>query len=366
MSSKGNSASQIPKVSVVTITYNQDKYVAQTLDGFIEQETDFPYEVVVADDCSTDKTPEIIAKYASKYPHIFRVLPRKNNMGSWENFVDALKHTKGEYIALCEGDDYWTDPKKLQLQADFLDSHKDYVINFHLVDVFFEGKPEERSIFPAENSRSDFSTMALLKGNFIQTNSVMYRRQDYSNLPDSVTPGDWYLHLYHAQFGKIGFIGKVMSAYRRHEGGLWWAKNRQDFWKKNGLKQLDMYGKVLELYGSQPEYVKAIQEPIDMAFEAIAGLSKDAGNDYILKALLSFPGMAANFIRDFKASSDQRTKDLESLLNSTNEHVKKLDAVVIEQKEHIRSTERLLQDIRTSKTYRVVNAVGNVKKGLRK
>jgi glycosyltransferase involved in cell wall biosynthesis len=366
MSLKGNSPSQKPKVSVVTITYNQEKYVAQALDSLVEQKTDFPFEVVVADDCSTDKTPMIIAEYANKYPDIFRVLPRKSNMGSWPNFVDALKHAKGDYISLCEGDDYWTDPKKLQLQKDFLDEHKDYVICFHLVNVFFESKPNEGSIYPPKNSRSDFSTIALLKNNFIQTNSVMYRRQDYSYLPNNIIPGDWYLHLYHAQFGKIGFIDRDMSAYRRHEGGLWWANSNEEFWKKNGLKQLDMYKKVLELYGSKAEYRSAVQESIDRAFTAIAELPKNAENDYMLKALLEFPDMTADFIRDFQAKTDDHAKDLEYLLNGSNVHIKKLEALIREQQDHINSVEQAIQDITASKGWRTVTTMRKVKKGLHK
>jgi glycosyltransferase involved in cell wall biosynthesis len=364
MSSKDKRPAHKPKVSVLSITYNQEKYVRQALDSFVEQKTDFPFEVVIADDCSTDNTPKIIAEYASAYPDLFRIIPRKKNIGSWPNFIDALNRTKGDYIALCEGDDYWTDPKKLQLQADFLDKNPDHAICFHPVKVFFEGHPQEKSIYPDENLRSDLSTLALLKNNFIQTNSVMYRRQDYSKLPDSVIPGDWYLHLYHAQFGKIGFIDRTMAAYRRHAGGLWWAKNDQEFWRKNGLRQLDMYQKVLRLYGDKKEYRLAVQEPINRAFKSIANLPTEGKNNPLLNALTQYPEMSTRFIKAYMKESDKHAQDLEYLLSSSNTHIKKLEALNNDQQEHIRSITLLLQDITSSKSWKAVTKLRKIKKGI--
>lgn len=214
-----------PLVSILCITYNQKRFIKQTIDSFLEQKTDFPFEILVHDDASTDGTTEILKEYADMHPGIFRLFLEKENQYSKRNFrfiKDMYIAAKGKYIATCEGDDFWTDPTKLQRQVDFLDKHQDYALVFHPVRVFYENGEQEDSIFP--DIKSDFTVKRLLQGNFIQTNSVVYRaRGNYKDMEYDVVPGDWYTHLYHAQSGKIGFIDRVMSAYRRHEGGVWWT-----------------------------------------------------------------------------------------------------------------------------------------------
>lgn len=252
--------SKSPKVSIISITYNQEKFIKQALDSFVIQQCDFSFEVIVADDGSTDGTRDIIREYAQKYPDIIKPLLREKNMGAWKNFVDAIGRAEGEYVALCEGDDYWVDPNKLQLQVDFLEKHPSYSMCFHPVRVFFENHEMDDSIFPTSNNQSDFTFEALLKANFIQTNSVMYRKQHYKEMATDVIPGDWYLHLYHAQFGKIGFIDKVMSTYRKHSGGIWWGAlgDQKEFWKKNGLQHLRLYKELIKMFGKNRVYKEII------------------------------------------------------------------------------------------------------------
>lgn len=251
-----------PKVSIITITYNHEKYIREALDSFVMQEVDFEFEVLVADDASTDKTQAIISEYAKRYPELIKPLLRKNNMGAWTNFLDVFKQAKGQYVALCEGDDFWTDPNKLQKQVDFLDAHPNHALCFHPVRVFFENNEEEQSTFPMQ--KSGFTTEKLLQENYIQTNSVMYRRrEDYSNLAIDIMPGDWYLHLYHAQFGKIGFINSTMSAYRRHSSGIWWGSQFSSlaFWKKHAQSHLDFFEEIRKLYAlAGKRYEQAIDD----------------------------------------------------------------------------------------------------------
>lgn len=110
---------------------------------------------------------------------------RKKNIGVGANFKDAMQAAKGDYIALCEGDDYWTDSSKLQRQTDFLDRHPDYTVCFHPVKVFFESGERESYVYPSLDSKPKL-TAELLRENFIQTNSVMYRRQSYDDLPVNI------------------------------------------------------------------------------------------------------------------------------------------------------------------------------------
>ena len=127
-----------PLVSIVCITYNHEQYLRQALEGFLMQECDFPYEIVLAEDCSTDGTREICREYAAKYPKIINYIWSENNVGAVENEARAIRAAKGKYIALCEGDDYWTDSKKLQMQVGFMESHPEYSVTFHRYKIHYE------------------------------------------------------------------------------------------------------------------------------------------------------------------------------------------------------------------------------------
>ena len=131
------------KLSVVFITYNHGAYVREALEGMVSQKTDFDFEILCCDDCSTDDTQKIIREYAEKYPGKFRLLFReKNTRHPTKNVYDTAMEAKGEYLAFLEGDDYWTDTNKLQKQVDFLDSHKDYMGSTHSFSLIGEdGKP---------------------------------------------------------------------------------------------------------------------------------------------------------------------------------------------------------------------------------
>lgn len=120
-----------PLVSVVTITYNHAPYIAKCIEGVLMQQVNFPMEFIIAEDCSTDGTRAICEEYAQKYPDLIRLLPSEGNMGAVRNEQRAFEAARGKYIATCEGDDYWTDPLKLQRQVDFLESHSDYSVCFH-------------------------------------------------------------------------------------------------------------------------------------------------------------------------------------------------------------------------------------------
>ena len=240
------------KISVLVTTYNHITYIRQALEGFISQKTNFPFEVLIHDDASTDGTVSVIKEYQKKYPDIIKPVYQKENQ--WSKGIDVFKtflypQIKSQYVALCEGDDYWTDPLKLQKQVDFLDAHPECSICFHPVKVVWEDKSQKDRIFPTPSFRfrKKITTLQdLLKHNYIQTNSVVYRwrfHKDSLNLiPDDILPGDYFLHLLHAQTGKIGFIDDVMAVYRKHAGGLWWNVGKSDEWfLKCGYKHMNFY-----------------------------------------------------------------------------------------------------------------------------
>ena len=207
------------KVSVLCITYNHVNFIRQALDGFVMQKTNFPFEVIVHDDASTDGTTDIIREYAKKYPDIIKPIFQTENQwskGVCFGPIYIWPKIQGEYVAINEGDDYWTDPLKLQKQVDFLDKHPDYSVCFHPVHVVWEDKRMPDYLFPSPKHRFHKTTLKLsdlLKHNFIQTNSVMYRwrKNNLDCIPMGILPSDWYMHLFHAQVGKIGFLPDVMS-----------------------------------------------------------------------------------------------------------------------------------------------------------
>ncbi|MBQ4114694.1 glycosyltransferase [bacterium] len=223
----------MPKVSIVCITYNQEKYIAQAIESFLMQKTNFDVEIIISDDCSTDSTPQIIEEYAKKNPNIKPIL-REKNIGAINNYIETLALATGEYVIVNEGDDYFSGENKLQKQVEFLDANPDYTICFHPVLRYFENDTKRNDIFPTEDMKrriSEFTFDNLLRENFMQTNSVMYRWNAVKNIakvfPRDILPGDWYLHLLFAKEGKIKCLEEVMSVYRIHDKGIWYLAKKQ-------------------------------------------------------------------------------------------------------------------------------------------
>ena len=247
------------KVSVLCMAYNHERYIRQALDGFVMQKTNFPFEVLIHDDASTDGTAKIIREYADKYPEIIKPIFQTKNQ--WQQGISADKkynwpRIQGEYVALNEGDDYWTDENKLQKQVDFLDAHPNCALCFHPVKVIWENKSKPDTVFPTPKFRFNKTILTiddLLKHNFIQTNSVMYRwrmKNKADLFPKHILPGDWFLHLLHAQVGKIGFLPDVMSVYRKHSGSVWYDRETMldSFILKNARSCLHFYECVEEQF----------------------------------------------------------------------------------------------------------------------
>jgi len=213
-------------LSVCMITYNHEKYIAQAIESALMQKTNFDYEIVIGEDCSTDKTRDIVIEYAKKYPEKIKPILNEENLGAIANLVKTLKHCKGKYVALLEGDDYWTDPYKLQKQVDFLETMPDFAICFHRVKIKYEDKPLKERLSNI-NQKAITTIEDLAHGNYIYTASCVFRNC-LSGLPDwfnQCPVGDYPLHLLNAKYGKIKFIDDTMGVYRVHKGGIWSTKN---------------------------------------------------------------------------------------------------------------------------------------------
>ena len=211
-----------PLVSVVMITYAHEKYIRQAIEGVFLQKTNFPIEFIIANDCSSDNSDEIIKNIISKAPqHItVKYIKHEKNKGVIANFLWALKEAKGNYIALCEGDDYWISENKLQNQADFLNGNEDYMLCYHRVYFLTNDKIELLPHHQLKTEEKTFDLEEIAKVNPISTLSVMFRNNRIV-FPDWIIDhkiGDYPLWLLLAEKGKIKFSPEIMGVYRNGVG----------------------------------------------------------------------------------------------------------------------------------------------------
>ena len=249
-----------PKVSVCMITYNHEKYIAQAIESVLIQKTDFDYELVIGEDFSTDKTREIVIKYQKKYPNKIKLILNKENLGMMPNFIQTLKACKGEYIALLEGDDYWTDPHKLQKQVDFLENNIDFVICFHNARTLNQKTGDYSKLFFYGKQKKVWELDDLLRNNFIPTLTCVFKNHLFDKFPRwyyHAFPGDWPLHIINARYGKIGYIDKIMATYRHHDKGV-----------VTGSNPIHNYQRYIKTFIAIKSYVSPILKPI--ADETIA------------------------------------------------------------------------------------------------
>lgn len=215
-----------PLVSVSLITYNQEKFIAQAVNGILNQDVNFKYELIIGDDCSTDGTRTILQEFKNTYPEIIKLIlhsEKGEGIPGKKNFLSTIDASTGKYIALCDGDDYWTNPHKLQKQVDFLEANPGYAICFHAVNILEDGV--ER---PSELNHSDkeetFSILDLAKDNLMHTPSVVFRNGLIDAFPKwfNASPvGDYVLHMLNARKGLIKYFPQVMAIYRKHNTGYW-------------------------------------------------------------------------------------------------------------------------------------------------
>jgi glycosyltransferase involved in cell wall biosynthesis len=229
------------KVSICCITYNHEKYIEQAIQSFLMQKTGFDFEIVIADDASSDHTSETIQKYAEQYPGKIRFFRHDVNIGMMRNFQFALQICAGEYIAICEGDDYWIDENKLQTQVAFLEANHEYAICFHRVYLLEENKELSLSDLNMSDKQESLSILDIAKQNIIHTPSVVFRNGLIPNFPVwfSQSPvGDYVLHLLNAKRGLIKYFPEPMAVYRKHNSSTW-----------SSLKRIDLLEKWLKVLG---------------------------------------------------------------------------------------------------------------------
>lgn len=217
-----------PAVSIACVTYNHIEYIDKAVNGFLMQRCDFDYEIIIGDDNSTDGTKEILEKYKNEFPEKIKIITSDRNSGSLENNIKVISSCAGEFIAFCDGDDYWTDPFKLQKQVDFLKDNHDFIMTY--ADISFvdhknqEIQNERKTNHQKVIYKSGEIFWDLFKNSFINTNTACVRSEIVFQLLNYVKNHkknrhyiyDYWLWLNVARRGKVKFMNEKMAAYRIH------------------------------------------------------------------------------------------------------------------------------------------------------
>lgn len=237
-------------VSVVMITYGHENYISEAINGVLSQECNFEFELILSNDASPDNSDFVINKCLSSHPkaHLVKYFSHDTNLGMMGNSLFAMNRAKGKYIAFCEGDDYWTDNRKLQLQVDFMESHSDYSMIFHKV-IISQINDEDTFSYPIPPCDTLYLS-DIIRTHYIPTCSLLYRSSYFPKgypewLINSIS-GDIPLEILLSSRGKTKYIDISMACYRRNLGGISQSKAQIS---KMRIGYIYMYWKVLQEIG---------------------------------------------------------------------------------------------------------------------
>lgn len=275
--------------------YNLEQFIAQAIESVLMQKTDFSIELVIGEDCSADRTRDIVLDFQRRCPQIIRVLLPPKNLGMNRNFVDTIAACSGKYVALLDGDDYWIDPNKLQKQVEFLEANPHCSGCFTRTKVFSECGLPGNYCQPGDNPEKIlYTTEDLINKNQIgcmQTSSMMFRNvlDNISFDPFlSLSMTDWPLQIMLSQLGPIGYLNDVMAAYRQHSGGVWSGRDathklaaRLKFWCV--LKQ------VMPSRYAQPLNERIVKTHQLMALELLRKGDRRSSRWHTLQSVRSIP-----------------------------------------------------------------------------
>lgn len=218
---------EIPKVSVMTITYGHEAFIAETIESVLMQDVDFPVEMVIGEDCSPDGTRDIIVEYMEKYPGLIRLSDYEKNIGAAANFRTTTNRCRGEYLALLDGDDYWTSSQKLRKQVELMDASPEISMCFHPTNLVHNAEIVVDLIEP-RGRRSIYKLADIPNGIYIATSSMFCRRQALPDFPpwyDDCFFGDYVLKVLLAEQGDMAYIPELMGSRRLHDGSIWLGQN---------------------------------------------------------------------------------------------------------------------------------------------
>jgi len=326
-----------PLVSVVCITYNQENFIKDALDGLAVQKTDFPFEIIIGDDKSTDNTPKIILKYADKYPDIIKPILRPKNLGVNKNFVAMLKEASGKYIAFCEGDDYWIDPNKLQLQIDYMENHpKCDLVYTDLNFLYSETGEVKQSVYENNIISRPKSLEEHLHGGYIAPCTWLFRKSAL-NLP-LISMKNWIdttfviaLELF--KKGTIHYIPKTTAVYRISDSGVSQAKGERAIQRIIGILEIQEY------------FIKKFNIDEERAHSVITQMVKN---------LVDMQWQQGVFDSN---SYNQYLRYIIEIVVSSNKIIAEKDKTIAEKDRLIYEKEQKLNQIISSKSYKIGRVV---------
>lgn len=219
-----------PMVSIALITYNQEQYIDECIQGALTQKVDFPIEIAVGDDCSKDGTSAKLEAYARQHPNLVKYNKRTANLGMHKNWVETIKECTGKYIALLEGDDFWSDPEKLSKQVALMEANPDAALCFTNAWIKNETNLVADDVYVMHrlSHRTEFTLEEFLESNPIPTCTTLYRNGLFKEFPPEFYESpyaDWILHLLNARHGRILYLSDITSNYRYHAGGVFGQSN---------------------------------------------------------------------------------------------------------------------------------------------
>lgn len=222
-------SSDLPTVSVVLRTFDHEPFVAQAIESVLIQRAGFPFELVIAEDCSTDGTRAIVRDYAERHPQLIEAVLPERNVGHGEIFRLALERARAPFVAYLDGDDYWTSTTKLSLQVDFLERHRECASCFHDVSLIYDEAGLPSGTVSPRLGEGMFTLEQILMECFVPAPSMMFRREIGNELPRWVFESawiDWLIHIEAAQRGPLGYLPEALAVYRVHQGGMFSALDR--------------------------------------------------------------------------------------------------------------------------------------------
>jgi glycosyltransferase involved in cell wall biosynthesis len=215
-----------PLVDIIMPTYNHEKFIAQAIESVLAQETDFTYRLKIGDDCSTDGAPAIIRSYAGRYPERIDAFLFSPHVGAFHRErmgVRLLRQSQAKYVAVLEGDDYWTDPRKLHKQVDYLERHPGCAVCFNDAVMFHEDGSEPPRRLCAADQKQVSTLEDIVAANFLIPCTALFRNV-LGELPEhffAVKNADWMMYVLLAEHGTLDYLDEVTAAYRVHRGGVW-------------------------------------------------------------------------------------------------------------------------------------------------
>lgn len=235
-----------PLLSICLITYNHEKFIRQAIDSVLMQKVNFDWELIIADDYSKDTTREIILEYKAKYPELIKLILQEKNVGPAKNWLDLISAPKAKYVAYFEGDDFWSDPLKLQKQVDILEKSPHLMGCFHNSEErFWNNYSKASSLYLSLPNGREITIGELTQFNMVPTASLVFRNpipselftEKFLNLP----VGDWPLHLLNTRNGNYYYIPQVMSVRNLNPQSVWSLQNHE----KNVIQVVHVYNELI-------------------------------------------------------------------------------------------------------------------------